>query len=144
MMHGPKIFGFRIFCFISLQLREMVMVCSSFCSISPCPPAASHTSLSNYLGQQHQIIATEIILKGTKSTESQGPVLGRCPGSGQMQRECWEDRRKKNGCHRPSQGLANIIRGSQQHKMCNLRCSMSRGVWLICYHLISTTHRELL
>lgn len=51
------------------------MVCSSFCSISPCPTAATHTSLSNYLGQEHQIIPTEIILKRTKTTESQGQCL---------------------------------------------------------------------
>lgn len=42
-------------------------MCSSFCSISPCPVAATHMSLSNYLGQRHQIIPTEIILKGTES-----------------------------------------------------------------------------
>lgn len=75
MMHEPKIFGLHIFCSISLRLRESVMVCSSFCSISPCPTAATHTSLSNYLGQQHQIIPTEIILKRTKTTESQGQHL---------------------------------------------------------------------
>lgn len=74
-MHEPKIFGLHIFCSISLRLRELVMVCSSFCSISPCPTAATHTSLSNYLGQQHQIIPTEIILKRTKTTESQGQRL---------------------------------------------------------------------
>ena len=71
MIHEPKIFGLHIFCSISQRLRELVMVCSSFCSISPCPTAATHTSLSNYLGQQHQIIPTEIILKKTKTTESQ-------------------------------------------------------------------------
>lgn len=65
-MYEPKIFGLHIFCSISLRLREPVMVCSSFCSISPCPTAATHTSLSNYLGQQHQIIPTEIILRGPK------------------------------------------------------------------------------
>lgn len=97
-MHEPKIFGLHIFCSISLRLREPVMVCSSFCSISPCPTAATHTSLSNYLGQQHQIIPTEIILKGGPKPLSHGPTLGWWPGCGQMQRECWEDRRKKNGC----------------------------------------------
>lgn len=40
--------------------------------VSACPTAANHMSLSNYLGQQHQIIPTEIILKGTKNTKSQG------------------------------------------------------------------------
>lgn len=74
-MHEPKIFGLHIFCSISLRLREPAMVCSSFCSVSPCPTAATHTSLSNYLGQQHQIIPTEIILKRTKTTESQGQRL---------------------------------------------------------------------
>ena len=43
-------------------------MCSSFCFVSPCPVAATHMSLSNYLGQQHQIMPTEIILKGTESS----------------------------------------------------------------------------
>lgn len=75
MMHGPKIFGLHFFCSISLLLRELVMVCTSFCSISPCPTAATHTSLSNYLGQEHQIIPTEIISKRPKTTESQSQLL---------------------------------------------------------------------
>lgn len=119
----------------------------SFCSISPRPTAATHTSLSGYLG--HQIIPTETVffvgfffLKGGGELWVMGPSLGWWPACGQMQRECWEDRRKKNGCHKRSQGLTNIIRGSNQHKMGNLRCSTSRGVWLISYHLISTTQRE--
>lgn len=126
-MHEPKIFGLHIFHSISLRIQEIMMVCSSFCAISPCPTAAAHTSLSNYLGQQHQIIPTEIILKRDQNYWVTGPVLGWWPGFGQMQHECWEDRRKKNGCHKPSQSLANIIRGSKQHKMCNCRCSTSRG-----------------
>lgn len=39
LMHEPKTFGLHIFCSISLRLREPVVVCSSFCSISPCPIA---------------------------------------------------------------------------------------------------------
>lgn len=74
-MHEPKIFGLHIFSSISLRLRDPVMVCSRFCSISPCPAAATHTSLSNYMGQQHQIIPAEIISKWTKTTESQGRFL---------------------------------------------------------------------
>jgi len=74
-MHEPEIFVLHIFCSISLLLRKLVMVCSFFCSVSPCPTAATHTSLSNYLGQQHQIMPIEIIQKRTKTTESQGQRL---------------------------------------------------------------------
>lgn len=61
------------------------MVRSSFCSISPCPTAASHTSLSNYLGQQHQIIPNRNrFKKGTekkkKSLQSRGGP-GAWPGA---------------------------------------------------------------
>lgn len=79
-MHEPKIFGLHIFCSISLRLWDLVIVFSSFCPISPCPTAATHTSLSNYMGQQHQIIPTEIILKRTKTTESQGQCLAEGQG----------------------------------------------------------------
>lgn len=92
-MHEPKIFGLHIFCSISLRLREPVMVCSPFCSISPCPTAATHTSLSNYMGQQHQIIPTEIILKRTKTTESQG----RCLAGGQNLDKCNVNAEKTEG-----------------------------------------------
>lgn len=109
-MHEPKIFGLHIFCSISLRLVELVTVCSSFCSISPCPTAETHTSLSNYMGQKHQIIPTEIILNRTKPTESQG----QCLAGGQDLDKCNVNAEKTEGrkmsVSSQARAPANIIR----------------------------------
>lgn len=62
-----------------------MMVCVALSApLSPCPIAATHMSLSNYLGQRHQIIPAEIILKGTES----GGRRGRSSAGGQELEKC--------------------------------------------------------
>lgn len=125
-MYEPKIFGLHIFCSISLWLRELVMVHSSFCSISPCPTAATHTSVSNYLGQQHQNCTNRNHFKEDKKPQSH---KGQHSADGQDVDKCNESAEETEGrkiaFSKQARGPANIIRASKQHKMCNLRCSIS-------------------
>lgn len=133
MMHEPKIFGLHIFCSISPRLREREMVCSRFCSISPCPTAATHTSLSNYLGQQHQIIPREIILKRPKTTESQGQRLA----GGQDVDECNVNAEKTEGRKMAvsSQGRAQLISLEDPN---SIKCAISDAAQAYLAYLLSS------